>query len=129
MEPASAVQSSSVVLIRAREGRRGSAAALVTLLLQLLFVGLAPAADARASATDAGPYSAVHIEKQGAHHHVHDSSNCAFCIALQAGAAPAPLNRPPADLPARRLPLGPETGQHYFPAPVLSSSARAPPVA
>ncbi len=127
MEPDPALASTSGVPIRPHS-RRGTAAAALVLLLQLLLLGLLPIADARASAADVGSRLGVHIEKPGVHHAVHDSEDCAFCTTMQLGAVPAPLARGPEMVLSRReLPV-PERPLVTTPTLATPRLARAPPV-
>jgi len=115
------------VLTRPHSGRRGAAAA-IALLLQLLFVGLLPVADARASAADIGSRLGVHLEQPGVHHPTHDSEDCTFCVTLQLDAVPAPPTRAPEPLRARRE--APAAEQPLVVTPILPTAqlARAPPL-
>lgn len=128
MEPVPVELSTSFVLIRP-QSRTWSAATILVVLLQLLFVGLAPVADARASAADTGTAAGVHVEKPDVHHPVHNPADCVFCTALQLGAAPAP----PASVPEAGAPRR-EAADQARPAspsalPFTSQVARAPPAA
>lgn len=107
--------------------RSGSAAALLVLAVQLLFTGLAPVADARAVAAEPGARLGVHVERPGVHHHVHDSSDCVFCVSLQLGVVPAQFGRAPATGSDGRLPAPVEPVRSYAPVVLTSQLARAPP--
>ncbi len=128
MEPVPVELSTSLVLIRP-QSRSRSAATILLVALQLLFVGLTPVADARAWAADTGTAAGVHIEKPGVHHPVHNPADCVFCTALQLGAAPAPA----ASVPEAGAPLREPTDDVQPPAPsalpFTSQVARAPPAA
>ena len=128
MERILAEASTSLVLKRP-PSRQRSVAAILVVVFQLLFVGLVPAADARASEADAGTTMGVHVEKPGVHHRMHDSEDCVFCIALQLGAAPAAAAAAPeAGAPERlvTVQLQPTTPPTL---PFASQVARAPPAA
>jgi hypothetical protein len=101
---------------------------LIVLLLQLALLGLLPAADARASAADSGTAAGAQIEKPGTHHAVHDAADCAFCIALQLGAVPAALSRPPEAGVARRVAAVRYRPESHSPTLLASPVARAPPI-
>ncbi len=128
MEPIPAELSTSFVLIRP-QSRSGSAAAIVVLLLQLLFIGLVPVADARAAAADTGSSLGVHIEKPGVHHPVHNPADCVFCTALQLGASPTrPASAPDAGT-AQRMVAPPVPTLTPPTLPSALQVARAPPAA
>jgi len=128
MEPIPANVSTSGVFVR-RHSRSGSAAALLVLTLQLLFTGLVPVADARASAADSGSWMGVHVEKPGVHHPVHDSGDCVFCVSLQLGAVPAHPGRTPETGIDRRVAAPAEDARSYVPVILTTQVARAPPFA
>ncbi len=127
MEPDPGIRSTSGVRARPHT-RLGSAAAAAVLLLQLLFLGLLPAADARAYAADVGSRLGTHMEKPGVHHPVHDAEDCAFCTTMQLGAVPAPPVRAPEPvLPRREAPVA-EHPRAITPTLPTARLARAPPV-
>ncbi|HEX9106581.1 MAG TPA: hypothetical protein VF832_05125, partial [Longimicrobiales bacterium] len=101
----------------------------LVLLVQLLFTGLVPIADAHATAADSGSWLGVHVEKPGVHHPVHDSSDCAFCVTLQLGAVPAALARLPETGSAGRMAVPAAPVRGYVPVVLTSQVARAPPFA
>ncbi len=127
-ELAGARASTSGVFARLHS-RSGGAAALLVLVVQLLFTGLAPVADARAAASEPGARLGVHMERPGVHHHVHDSSDCVFCVSLQLGAVPAHFGRAPAAGSDGRLPVPVALVRSYTPVVLTSQLARAPPFA
>lgn len=128
MEPKTVKSSTSGVFVRLHS-RTGSASALMVLILQLLFTGLVPAADARALAADAGSRMGVHVEKPGVHHAVHDSGDCVFCVSMQLGAVPAPLGRAPEAGTDHRMPAPAETACSHCAVLLTCQVARAPPFA
>ncbi len=128
MELGEPIASTSGVFVR-MHSRRGSAAALLVLALQLLFTGLVPVADARAAEADTGSWLGVHVEKPGVHHPVHDSGDCVFCVALQLGAAPAHFGRVPDAAACRRVAAPVERPRPCASVHVASQVARAPPFA
>ncbi len=128
MEPIPAELSTSFVLIRP-QSRSGSAAAIVVLLLQLLFIGLVPVADAHAAAAEAGSSLGVHIEKPGVHHPVHNPADCVFCTALQLGASPAQQATAPEAGAPQRLAAPPVRTLTPPTLPPVLQVARAPPAA
>ena len=128
MEPLGPLVSKSLVLIRPRS-RLGNAAAAVVMLLQLLFVGLMPAADARALAADMSTSAGVHMEQAGVRHHAHDAEDCAFCITMQLGAVPAAPGEAPEAGKARRVAPSRERVESHTPFLISSEVARAPPAA
>ena len=128
MEPMRPNASNSGVFVRL-PSRSGSAAALLMLMLQLLFTGLVPVADARAVAAEPGSWMGVHVEKPDVHHAAHDPGDCVFCVSLQLGAIPADFGRAPEMGSDRSLPEAAQPVPGYARLVFPSQFARAPPFA